>query len=139
MAVVTTWWFPAPDGAEDALERLHDHHSALLDAAVVAWFADEALPEVRRPGRVVGDAVLAGAFWGLVTGLPLLAPVLGSVVGAAVGLLVACLTRPGLADDVVRECRRHVTRGSSVLVLLTADEVGEPVLDRLAEAGARFA
>ncbi|MEU7530571.1 DUF1269 domain-containing protein [Saccharothrix sp. NPDC042600] len=138
MAVVTTWWFPAPDGAENALELLHDRHHALQDAAVVSWLPDQALPEVRRPGRVVGDAVLAGAFWGLVAGLPLLAPVLGAVVGSVVGLLAACLTRAGLSDDAVRAGRRHVTRGSSVLVLLTRDALDEPALDRLTAAGARF-
>ncbi|WP_433271095.1 DUF1269 domain-containing protein [Actinosynnema sp. CS-041913] len=135
MAVVTVWWFASPDGAEDALHLLHDRQAELWDAAVVSWPPDYALPEVRRPGRIVGDAVLGGAFWGLITGLPLLAPVLGAVVGAGVGLLVACLTRPGLADGTVLECRRRVTRGSSVLALLTD---GEDVLDTLAAAGARY-
>ncbi|MBB5958506.1 putative membrane protein [Saccharothrix tamanrassetensis] len=135
MAVVTVWWFASPDGAEDALHLLHDRQVPMWDAAVVSWPEDRALPEVRRPGRVVGDAVLGGAFWGLVSGLPLSSPVLGAAVGAGVGLLVACLTRPGLADDTVVGCRRHVTRGSSVLALLSD---GADVLDVLSAAGARY-
>ncbi|MGM1061415.1 DUF1269 domain-containing protein [Saccharothrix sp. Mg75] len=135
---MTLWWFASPDGAEDALHLLHDRRVPLWDAAVVSWPEDLARPEVRRPGRVVGDAVLGGAFWGLVVGLPLSAPVLGAVVGAAVGLLVACLTRPGLDDDTVLGCRRHVTRGCSVLAVLSDGEDAPAAPAAPAGAGARY-
>ncbi|MEU5692400.1 DUF1269 domain-containing protein [Actinosynnema sp. NPDC020468] len=126
VAVVTVWWFGSSCGAQDALERLHGGDTALWDGAVVSWPVDRALPEVSRPGRVVGDAALAGALVGVLVGLPLLAPLVGVLVGAFVGLLAAVLTRPALPADVLLACRGRVRPGSSALVLLSAEEVPEP-------------
>jgi uncharacterized membrane protein len=130
--VVTLWWFSSPVGAGAALELLLGGPVALHDAAVVSWPPDRSRPDVQRPGRIVGDLVLGGAFCGLVTGLPIMSPLVASAVGAGVGLLMAGTTRPWLPRDAVRDARRRVTAGTSVLVLLSDGVPVGHLLDRLA-------
>lgn len=126
-AVTTVWRFPTATGARDAVDLLADGRCPVLDAVVLTWRRDRRGPVVRRPGRIVGDAVLAGAFWGLVVGLPLLAPITGAAVGAAIGLLVVGFTRPAVDNRVVRAHRHEVTPGTSVLLLLSDPLDGHPV------------
>lgn len=134
MFVVTLWWFSSPSGAGNALDLLDGSPVPLHDAAVVSWSPDRPRPDVRRPGRVLSDVVLAGAFWGLVIGLPVLPPLVASAVGGGVGLVLACSTRPGLPRDAVRDARRRVKEGTSVLVLLSDGVPVGHLLDRLAAA-----
>ncbi|QFZ19649.1 DUF1269 domain-containing protein [Saccharothrix syringae] len=134
---VVVWGFGTEDGAREALELLEERWAAggpaLCDAVVVRWPSSGRRAVVRRPGRVVGDAVLGGAAWGVLLGLvvpgPLLGVVVGAGVGAGVGGLVALLTRPGIPVGAVDEVRRRVVPGTSALVLLPADAA-----DRLSRA-----
>ncbi|MEO6090274.1 MAG: DUF1269 domain-containing protein [Umezawaea sp.] len=135
MAVVTAWCFATHDGADGALDAVLDSQVGLYDAAVLSWPPGLDSTSARLPGRGAGGTVLGGAFWGLVIGLPLPSVVACSVAGAVVGLLLGRLTRPVLSDDVVRDARRRIRPGTSLLLLLSDEPPAVPAAKEAAGAG----
>ncbi|MBB4966509.1 DUF1269 domain-containing protein [Saccharothrix violaceirubra] len=131
--LVTVWLFRNALGAADALDPLPGSWG-VRDAAVVSWPLGAPSPLVERPGRIVGDTALGGAFWGLLCGLPLAAPMLCAGVGAGVGALVAWTTRPRLPRAIVDTVRGHVGPGRSALVLSTRG-LSDDLLSRLRSSG----
>lgn len=134
MTTLTIWKFDAANGADEAIEKLKDLQKRelihVLDAAVVKWPEERSKPQTNQAVNLVGTGALGGAFWGLLFGLIFFMPFLGAAVGAAVGALSGYFRDYGINDDVIKELKEKVTKGSSALFLLT----GQVTVDKVSDA-----
>jgi uncharacterized membrane protein len=134
MATVTVLKFPTADGAEAALQLVHDlqkqHLIQLHDAAIVSWPAGKKAPRTRQLVDLVSAGALGGMFWGMLFGMIFFTPLFGMAIGAAFGALGGVFRDYGIDDDFIRRIRNQVTEGTSALFLMTSDAV----LDRVADA-----
>jgi uncharacterized membrane protein len=134
MVTLTVWKFDNPAGAQDALDKLVElskqHLVKINDAAVVSWEVGKKKPKTHNYGSMTDQAMVSGAFWGMLFGLIFFVPLFGMAVGAAMGALTGRFADYGINDSFITKVRDQVSEGTSALFLMT----GGAVQERVAEA-----
>ncbi|MGH3281902.1 MAG: DUF1269 domain-containing protein [Trebonia sp.] len=142
MSSLTVWKFPAPNGADAALEKLKQldaqHLITVKDAAVVSWEPGKGKPKTHQMHGTTARGALGGGFWGLLFGLIFFVPILGIAIGAASGALFGSLTDVGINDSFIKSVRDQVTPGTSALFLLSSDAVIDRVKEEFGSADAEL-
>jgi uncharacterized membrane protein len=137
VSTLSVWTFDAADGAASGLqvlERLQTRgRLAIGDSAVVEWPLRSRRPLTYQVGAVSGEAMLTGAFWGLLFAVVFLAPLAGlsGPIWPPTGL-----RRIGLPEALLRQIRERTTPGTSALFVVTEDAVLHHIKDVLAPVGA---
>ena len=133
MNTLSVWCFPDPDAAVRLVGGLHaaaeEGRVAIDDAALVSWPAARRTPATRELGSVTGPGKLWGGFWGMLFALIFLTPLAGPTFGAAAGAVAGSLSEFGVSDDFVMVVRKHVTRGTSAIFMLSPRSSAERVAE----------
>jgi uncharacterized membrane protein len=133
MSTLSVWAFADVDGAARGLrvlERLQTRGRLVISDSAVAERSETALrPVTYQTGVVDGDALLSGAFWGLLFSLLYLAPIAG-LTGPA--WPPDGLARIGLPEEMLSRIREQTTPGTSLLFLLSSESALEQVRSALA-------
>ena len=132
MSTVSVWTFQAAGGAASGLrilERLQNRGSLRIsDSAVAEWPSGQRRPMTYQVGAVSGEAMLSGAFWGLLFGILFLAPLAG-LTGPP--WPPAGLRRIGFPERLLQQVRDRTTPGTSALFVVGADADLERIRDAL--------
>jgi uncharacterized membrane protein len=132
VSTVSVWNFDVAGGAASGLrllERLQNRgRLAINDSAVAEWPPENRRPMTYQVGAVSGDAMLSGAFWGLLFGVLFLAPLAGLT-----GPIwpPAGLRRIGLPEAMLQQVRDRTTPGTSALFVVSADAELDQIRDAL--------
>ena len=133
MTTLSVWKFDSADGAVAGLTTLTRLQSEQLvqlqDAAMLNWPEDASRPSITPLHSFVGAGTFGGTFWGAFFALGFMVPSLGLAISAGVGPLIAPVADIGIDEQVIKQLRDKITRGTSALMLLTASAVTDAVLD----------
>ena len=133
--------FPSPNGAADALHRLHSLQAEYLldlEDAVVVTRRDDGLIKLKQSVNLVSVGAWEGAFWGSLIGLIFTGP-LGFLIvgglGAGFGALGGSVSDFGVNDDFVKRLSETMKPGCSGLFVLIRSMTEDKVLDELRGLG----
>jgi uncharacterized membrane protein len=136
MSTMSVWTFDATGGAASGLrvlERLQIRgRLRISDSAVAEWRPEDRRPVTYQFGAVSGEAMLSGAFWGLLFGVLFLAPLAG-LTGPP--WPPAGLRRIGLPETLLQQVRDRTAPGTSALFVVSADAELDRIRDALTTTG----
>jgi uncharacterized membrane protein len=134
-ASLAVWKFDTESGADRAgtcLQLLADQKAvSVVDAATVTWAAGATGPKA-QPSTSPSPTALGTVFWGLLFGMAFFVPLLGAALGTPVGGVTGSLADVGIDDTFVNKIRDLLTPGTSVLFVMTTDDVTDGINEALA-------
>ncbi|NPD06115.1 DUF1269 domain-containing protein [Nocardioides sp. zg-1308] len=142
MTALTVWHYDTPFGAEAGGVRLRALEERLVltvhDAITVAWMPRAEEPVISHLHHPSASSAGKGSVLGGLVGLVVLAPLAGAAAGAGIAAAMSRLSGAGIDRRLVEEMEKHLTPGSSALLVLSSDaDLDElrPVIERELERG----